>query len=95
MKFLTAGHHGSDEQISGLIEQIPQVKAGASSSPGDVMTSDDSLLLILRRLDEMERKLDCILEELQTPTAIGHSARRGSKFVQGSTRWPKRSKSLA
>ena len=24
----------------------------------DVMTSDDSLLLILRRLDEMERKLD-------------------------------------
>jgi hypothetical protein len=35
------------------------VEAGASSSlhPGDVMTSDDSLLLILRRLDEMERKL--------------------------------------
>jgi tetrahydromethanopterin S-methyltransferase subunit G len=44
-----------------------------------VMTSDDSLSLILRRLDEIERKLDCILEELQTPTAIGYSARRGNR----------------
>ena len=34
------------------------------------MTSDDSLLLILRRLDEIERKLDHMLEELRTPTAI-------------------------
>jgi tetrahydromethanopterin S-methyltransferase subunit G len=42
------------------------------------MTSDDSLSLILRRLDEIERKLDRILEELRTPTAIGYSARRGS-----------------
>jgi hypothetical protein len=42
------------------------------------MTSDDSLLLILRRLDEIERKLDRILEELRTPTAIGYSVRRGS-----------------
>jgi tetrahydromethanopterin S-methyltransferase subunit G len=42
------------------------------------MTSDNSLSLILRRLDEIERKLDRILEELQTPTAIGYSARRGS-----------------
>jgi hypothetical protein len=34
------------------------------------MTSADSLSLILRRLDEIERKLDRILEELQTPAAI-------------------------
>ena len=43
------------------------------------MTSSDSLLLLLRRLDEIERKLDCILEELQTPTAIGYSVRRGNR----------------
>ena len=43
-----------------------------------LMTSDDSLPLILRRLDEIERKLDRITEELQTPTAIGYSARRGN-----------------
>jgi tetrahydromethanopterin S-methyltransferase subunit G len=42
------------------------------------MTSDNDLLPILRRLDEIERKLDRILEELRTPTAIGYSARRGS-----------------
>jgi tetrahydromethanopterin S-methyltransferase subunit G len=41
------------------------------------MTSADSLSLILRRLDEIERKLDCILEELR-PTAIGYSVRRGN-----------------
>jgi hypothetical protein len=49
------------------------------------MTSDDSLLLILRRLDEIERKLDYMrdelrmMQELQTPTAIGYSARRGNR----------------
>jgi hypothetical protein len=42
------------------------------------MTSDDSLSLILRRLDEIEHKLDRITEELRTPTAIGYSARRGN-----------------
>ena len=45
------------------------------------MTSAD-LSLILRRLDEVGRKLDRVLEELQTlntPTAIGYSARRGSR----------------
>jgi hypothetical protein len=42
------------------------------------MTSANSLLPILRRLDEIERKLDRILEELRTPTAIGYSARRGN-----------------
>ena len=43
------------------------------------MTSADSLLPILRRLDEIERKLDRILEELRTPAAIGYSARRGNR----------------
>jgi hypothetical protein len=47
------------------------------------MTSDDSLLLILRRLDEIERKLDHMLEELRTPTAIGYSARRGNRPIPG------------
>jgi hypothetical protein len=43
-----------------------------------VMTSDDKLSLILRRLDEIERKLDRMMEELR-PTAIGYSARRGNR----------------
>jgi len=42
------------------------------------MTSDNSLSLILRRLDEIERKIDQMLEELQTPAAIGYSVRRGN-----------------
>jgi tetrahydromethanopterin S-methyltransferase subunit G len=42
------------------------------------MTPDNSLSLIFQRLDEIERKLDRILEELRTPTAIGYSARRGN-----------------
>ena len=41
------------------------------------MTSDDSLSLILRRLDEIERKLDRMMEELRVPTAIGYSVRPG------------------
>ena len=47
----------------------------------EVMTSDNSLSLILRRLDEIERKLDRMLEELRTlntPAAIGYSVRRGN-----------------
>jgi len=43
-----------------------------------ITISANSLSLILRRLDEIERKLDRILEELRTPTAIGYSARRGN-----------------
>jgi tetrahydromethanopterin S-methyltransferase subunit G len=42
------------------------------------LTSDNNLSLILRRLEEIERKLDRMLEELRTPTAIGYSVRRGS-----------------
>ena len=55
----------------------PAPNAGASSF-GEFMTSDDSLSLILRRLDEIERKLDRIVEELRMPTAIGYSVRRGN-----------------
>jgi tetrahydromethanopterin S-methyltransferase subunit G len=40
------------------------------------MTSADSLSMILRRLDEIERKLDRMLEELHPPAAIGYSVRR-------------------
>ena len=43
------------------------------------MPSDDRLLLIQRRLDEIERKLDHMLDELRTPTAIGYSVRRGNR----------------
>jgi len=35
-------------------------------------------LLIPRRLDEIERKIDRIVEELRMPTAIGYSVRRGN-----------------
>jgi hypothetical protein len=42
------------------------------------MTSANSHSLILRRLDDIERKIDRIMEELRTPTAIGYSVRRGN-----------------
>ena len=54
-------------------------RASSFRGPGESMTSNDRLLLILRRLDEIERKLDHVLEELQIPTAIGYSARRGNR----------------
>jgi hypothetical protein len=41
--------------------------------------TNKSLSLILQRLDEIERKLDRMQEELRTPTAIGYSARRGNR----------------
>ena len=50
-----------------------------SPPPLSIMSPNDRLLLILRRLDELERKLDCILDALRTPTAIGYSARRGNR----------------
>ena len=43
------------------------------------MASDDNLPLILRRLDEIERKLDRIMEELRTPIAIVYSVRWGNR----------------
>ena len=48
-----------------------------------VMTSDDSPSLILRRLDEIERKLHRIMEDLRAPTAIGYSIRRGNRPKTG------------
>jgi len=45
------------------------------------MTSGNSLSLILHRLDEIESKLDRMLQELRTlntPAAIGYSVRRGN-----------------
>ena len=45
------------------------------------MTAHTSLSLILRRLDEVESKLDRMLQELRTlntPPAIGYSVRRGN-----------------
>ena len=45
------------------------------------MTATNSLSLILRRPDEVESKLDRIVEELRTlntPAAIGYSVRRGN-----------------
>ena len=64
---------------------MPQPSGGASSSDAvKSMTFDNGLSLILRRLDEIERKLDHMrkelrmMHELQTPTAIGYSVRRGN-----------------
>jgi tetrahydromethanopterin S-methyltransferase subunit G len=47
------------------------------------MSFADSLSLILRRLDDIERKLDRMMEELRTPTAIGYSVRRGNLPKEG------------
>ena len=44
------------------------------------MTFADNLSLILRRLDEIERNLDRMMEELMAPTAIGYSVRRGNRL---------------
>jgi hypothetical protein len=46
-------------------------------SEGSMTADANSLSVILR--DEIERKLDRILEELQIPAAIGYSARRGHR----------------
>jgi len=62
------------------------------------LTSDNNLSLILRRLDEIERKLDDVLQELRTPAAIGYSVRRGiSSRVRRCAGWAwlQSSKSLA
>jgi len=54
------------------------VRASSFADQMNIMTSTDSLSLLLRRLDEIERKLDRMLEEARTPMAIGYSARRGA-----------------
>ena len=74
----------SEEAELNLLCQLrpqPEVVARVSSfrRSGEFMPSDDRLLLTLRRLDEIERKLDHMLDELWTPTAIGYSARRGNR----------------
>ena len=58
------------------LSPVPPMRIGPLSS---AMTPDDSLSLILRRLDEIERKLDRIMEELRAPTAIGYSVGRGNR----------------
>jgi hypothetical protein len=46
------------------------------------MTSADSLSLILRRLDEIKRKLDRMMEELRTPTATKLEPKIDKKVVK-------------
>jgi len=48
------------------------------------VTSDNSLLLILRRLDEIERKLDD-MEELRTTRAIRRRWQRGTNVWRKGT----------
>jgi hypothetical protein len=50
------------------------------------MTSDDTLSLILRRLDEIERKLDRMLEELRTLRRQSMSGFRGKAAVPQKSR---------
>jgi hypothetical protein len=47
------------------------------------MTSEDSLLLILRRLDEIERKLDRMMEEVRTSTAIRYGVALFPRRTEG------------
>jgi len=42
------------------------------------MIDGNNLSLLLRRLDEIERKLDRIMEELWPPPASGYSVHRGN-----------------
>src|SRR5262249_56469425 len=42
------------------------------------MIDGNNVSLLLRRLDEIERKLDRIMEELWPAPAIGYSVRRGN-----------------
>ena len=61
-----------------LAGHAPRPPPAGASFFGAFMTSDNSLSLILRRLDEIERKLNDVLQELRTSTAIGYSVRRGN-----------------
>jgi hypothetical protein len=56
------------------------------------MTSDDSLLLLLRRLDKIERKLDRMMEELQPaaiPLSIHVSRKRAFMIAPQRRDWPR------
>ena len=48
---------------------------------GKVLVANGSSMA--RRLDGIERKLDRMMEELRTPTAIGYSVRRGNLPKEG------------
>ena len=78
------GPIGSDEQIFGVDEQVlrrgrPYIGLhNKAKREGLSSTFPIRLSLILRRLEEIERKLDRMLEELRMPTAIGYSVRRGN-----------------
>jgi len=61
-----------------LAGQVP-LRPGPLASVS-VMSSDDRLSLILRRLDEIERKLDGMLDELRTPRPS--AIRRAGAIVQ-------------
>ena len=71
-------------QLEGPSGHPPFPQPAGASFFGEFLTSDNNLSLVLRRLDEIERKLDRMrkelrmMQELQTPTAIGYSARRGN-----------------
>ena len=64
-------------QLEGPSPGHPLPPPAGASFFGEFLTSDNNLSLILRRLDEIERKLDHMrkelrmMQELQTPTAIG------------------------
>ena len=68
-----AGREGPSIRTANLprLGSPPAPKAGASSF-GEFMAAANSLSLILRRLDEIERKLDHMFEELRVPAAIGY-----------------------
>ena len=89
------GPIGSDEQIFGVDEQVlrrgrPYIGLhNKAKREGLSSTFPIRLSLILRRLEEIERKLDRMLEELRMPTAIGYSVRRGNlprKVLRSGTR---------
>jgi hypothetical protein len=77
MKNFNASRNGAPTQ--GVLDK------NAMPRPPQSQEAEFDLLCQLRPrpgkppLDEIERKLDHMLEELRTPTAIGYSARRGNR----------------
>jgi ABC transporter substrate binding protein len=60
---------------------------GPFSVPRAPMTSANSLLPILRRLDEIERKLDRILEELRPPRPLAIRCAGAQAPLKGTPSW--------